>query len=230
MLPPPALITPPTQDVVTLDEAKAQLRVTGTDQDDLIAAIISAAVNEFDPAGGGYLGRALRPQTWELRLSSFYQSGTGAVRVPSPYATIELPVPPLISIVSVKYDDVDGVEHTLTQNTDFKVLGSGGLGKQSIAPLYGKVWPTTRYYPESVRIKFTAGYDSAGNPDTLPAPLKQAIHLAARNVYSLGERSLYQSMKTIAGVSETRWIVSDAASTIIRTAVESLVSPYRVFS
>lgn len=226
----PALITPPTQAVVTLDEVKAQLRITSDDKDDMIATMVAAAVNELDPAGGGYLGRALRPQTWEFRLHSFYARGNGRLAIPSPCgAAIELPIPPLIEIISVKYDDVDGVERTLTENTDFKVFGAGGLGKQSIAPLYGKVWPYARFFPESVRIRFTAGYDKADNPDPLPGAIKQAVHLAVRNIYSLGEQNLFQSLSSVVGVSETRWIVSPAGSELIRTAVENMVSTYRVW-
>lgn len=224
------LITPPDQDVVTLDDAKAQLRITGTDQDDLIGSMISAAVNEFDPSGGGWLGRALRLQTWELRLSSFYRANcdsradTVAARM-----AIELPYPPLVNIVSVKYDDQAGVERTLVEGTGFRVLNSGGLGKQSIAPLFNQFWPLARLDAESVRIKFTAGYDSDVDPDPLPATIKQAIHLAVRNIYSLGERSMFQSMKNIYGVSETRWVVSPDGSKVIRDAVENMLSPYRIW-
>lgn len=226
------LITPPTQDVVTLDEAKAQLRIADDAQDDLVTAIIAATVNEFDPAGGGYLGRALRPQTWELRLPSFYRlqsSRPPRLLSRTEALAIVLPVPPLISIVSVKYDDVNGAEQTLTENTDFRVLGKGGLGKQAIAPLYNTVWPTGRYDAASVRIRFTCGYDADVQPDPMPGPIKQAVHLAARNVYSLGERNLFQSLKTVVGVSETRWIVSPAGSELIRTATENMISPYRVW-
>lgn len=224
------LITPPDQDVVTLDEAKTQLRLNGTDQDDLIEAMISAAVNEFDPSGGGWLGRALRPQTWELRLSSFYKANcdsradTVAARM-----AVELPYPPLIDIVSVKYDDQSGVETTLIEGTHFRVLNSGGLGKQSIAPLYNQFWPLARHDAESVRIQFTAGYEEEDDddPDMLPTPIKQAVHLAVRNIFSLGERSMFLSAKSIAGVSDSRWTVSSSGSEVIRTAVENMLSPYR---
>lgn len=225
-----ALITAPTQDVVTLDDAKAQLRITDTSQDDLIEALIDASVDLLDPAAGGYLDRALRPQTWELRRNCFqnrfnddyYGFPLGS------YEPITLSFPPLISITSVKYDDIGGVERTLVLNTDFKVLGSGGTGKQSIAPLYNQFWPVARCYPESVRVRYQCGYDGA-TTDLMPKPIKQAIHLAVRSLYTLGERSLYQSMKNIAGVSETRWIVSDVAAKIVKDATDALLAPYRVW-
>jgi hypothetical protein len=36
-------------------------------------------------------------------------------------------------------------------------------------------------------------------------------------------------MKSIAGVSETRWTVSDIASKVIKEATDALLAPYRVW-
>lgn len=57
------LITPPTDPVVTLAEAKDHLRVSHDDEDWLIAGLIDAATAHLDGVGG-VLGRALNPQTW----------------------------------------------------------------------------------------------------------------------------------------------------------------------
>lgn len=229
------LITAPTQDVVTLDEAKLHLRLTTTDKDDLIEAMIQAASASFDPAFGGWLGRALRPQTWELRLPAFIGASFFAMYPDefalkaSPCAAIELPFPPLISVDSVKYYSTAGVDTTLTEGVGFRVLNSGGLGKQSIAPLYGESWPTCRVDAESVRIRFTCGYDGTDDPDPLPAPIKQAVHLAIRNLDSLGERSMFVSSRKIEGVSETSWFAGDTAAKLIQAATENLLSTYRVW-
>lgn len=164
------LITPPTQDVVSLDSANQQLRLGETDDDNLVEIYLAAAVNRLDPAGGGFLGRALRPQTWEYRLCGF------------PSCPIELPYPPLIAIASVKYDDNSGVEQTLVAGTDYQVVGAGGKDAAHLVPAYGKSWPTARSYPESVRIRYSCGYPLA-DPDPLPAPLVQAILLMTGNWY-----------------------------------------------
>jgi hypothetical protein len=233
---PPYLITAPTQDVVTLEEAKAQLRIDDDAQDDLIQAILDATVAQIDPSSGGWLDRALRPQTWEIRRPTFYSAtDQGNPRAewgvyPFNAATISLPFPPLMSVVSVKYDDGAGVEHTLVEGTGFRVLGRDTVqGKASIAPLINQYWPVTRVDFESVRIRYTCGYDKSVSGDLLPRPIKQAIHLAVRQLYSLGERNLFQSLKTVVGVSETRWVVSPMASQIIDEAVTSLLSTYRVW-
>lgn len=227
-----ALITPPTADVVTLAEVKAQLRVTDSSQDTFIDAIRIASINQIDPAGGGWLGRALRPQTWELRLSSFmgvsvHHQGNrhcehGARHV------ITLPFAPLVTLDSLKYDDMAGVEHTLVQDTDFRILGLGTLGKQGVAPLYGQWWPIARPTAESVRIRFTAGYATTPS-DTLPTPIKQGVLLMAKSLYDLGARNAFISTDTVIGVSSKSFAVTDAAVQTMRNAAENLLSTYRVF-
>lgn len=210
------LITPPTEDVVTLVEAKAHLRQTGNDYDDLIRALIASAVAQIDPAGGGWLGRALRPQTWELRGDGF------------PCGRIELPYPPMISVDSVKYYDGDGTDTTMVADTDYRVLG-GGIAKSYVAPVYNGAWPSSvRCDAESVRVRFTSGY-ARTSPDSMPAPIKQAVLLAIRDLWSLGERNLYLRSESAPGLASYEWTVSEMAGRVIRAAAENLLATYRVF-
>lgn len=209
------LITAPTADVVTLAEAKAQLRITGTSQDTMIEAMIDAVVAALDPATQGWLDRALRSQVWELRLPHF------------PCGNIKLPYPPLISVDSVKYDDTGGVERTLTLTSGYRVFGIGQFNKAYIAPPYLQYWPTARCDKESVRIRFTCGYPAS--PDTLPAPIKQAVLLGVRALYSLGERSMFESQSSVDGVGEKRWVVSDAGAKVLQDATDRLLAPFRVY-
>lgn len=194
------VITPPTADVLSRDAVKVHLRVDFDDDNSLVDGFIAAAVNQLDPASGGWLGRALRPQTWELRLSSFWQHDCFDHRYG--HDAIVLPYPPLISIVSVKYDDSSGVEQTLVEGIGFRVFGTGSLQKQAIAPLYGKCWPMARCDHGSVRIRFTSGYpiaDPQANPaviDRLPAPILAWLKLYIGSLYEnresfvLGAREL----------------------------------------
>ena len=89
------LIAAPILEPMTLAEAKLHLRVDGTDEDDLITALIVAARRRAEHL----LTRALITQTWELTLDEF------------PAADIQLPKPGVLSIVSVKYLDSAGVEY-----------------------------------------------------------------------------------------------------------------------
>ncbi|NFV80001.1 head-tail connector protein [Magnetospirillum aberrantis] len=156
------LITAPAVEPISLDEAKAHLRVTGTDDDALIGGFIAAARQNLD-GRDGWLGRALMPQTWELRLDAFP-------------AEITVPLPPLREIVSVKYIDLDGAEQTLDPALYQVVAGEPAR----IVPAHGQVWPSTRRQPDAVRVQFDAGYDDAA---AVPAPIKAATLLHVGTLY-----------------------------------------------
>lgn len=198
----------PAADIVSLDDMKAHLRYEDTDQDTLIQSLIDAAIGMIDPAAGGSLGRALRPQTWELQLRAF------PCKACYPKQTIELPYPPLISVTSFKYDDMAGVEQTLVENTDFFVFGKGGRGKQYIEPAYGTRWPISRCSNESVRVRFQSGYavPEDSDPDTLPESIKAWLKLEVEDLFA-----------------------NRAASQIVRgtqfenPSLARLLDPYRVF-
>lgn len=226
------LITAPTDDVVSLVETKAQLRVTSTDDNDMIEALIMAAVNQIDPAGGGWLGRALRPQTWDWRGSSFpygYE-GCGYDRNFHRNYAAELPYPPLIAVDSVKYDDGDGVEQTLVEGVGFRVFGVGGLGRGRIEPVYNGSWPTSvRGDSESVRVRFTSGYENGTDGDDLPAPIKQAVIIMVKQLYEMSKRDASLSQITIEGVSSRSYVLSENTVNVLKGVSENLLAPYRVW-
>jgi len=106
---------PDNDDVLTLADAKAHLRVDGNEEDALIEGYVAAAIANLD-GRDGWLGRALGEQAWELRLSSF--SGNA----------IEVPLPPLIEVEGVSYYDTNNMLQTLPSST-YDVIGIGGFGK-----------------------------------------------------------------------------------------------------
>lgn len=220
------LIEAPSDAVVTLAEAKAQLGMSGTSQDTMITALIQSGVDQIDPAGGGWLGRALAPQTWELRGSSFpsWHDGCGYARNFHKAYWCALPYPPLIAVDSVKYDDGDGVEQTLVEGTGFRVF-QGGIGQACIAPIYNGSWPSSvRADPESVRIRFTCGYE-----DGVPSPIKQAVIMMVKSLFDTHAQNLLLSEVTIEGVSTRRYVVSENAAKLMRSVSETLLEPYRVW-
>lgn len=155
------LITPPAEYPVTLTEMKQHLRVDSTDQDSLIQTYIQAAVDY----GEQFTGRAFIDQTWELVLDEF------------PEHEIQIPKPPLIEIVSVKYDDTTGFE-TLIASTDYTVDTSNYYGW--LVPNDGtSLWPTTFDAINAVRIRFRAGYlDNDSPPEqNVPFEIRAAIML-----------------------------------------------------
>lgn len=209
------LITGPTEDVLTVQELKVMLGITSDADDALLAIQRDAVTAQLDPAKGGWLGRALRPQTWELRLSQF------------PADCIKLPFPTVTELTSVKYDDQGGTEQTLTVDTDYRVFNLEQHTSATIAPPYNDMWPIARSDVESVRIRYVAGYSG----DAMPKAIKQAIALGVQHLRGVGGGggNLYLRREEIPGVLSQEWTVSEAAGEVIRKSMESLLSTYRVW-
>lgn len=163
------VITPPAAPVVSLAEAKKHLRAEDfTDDDAYIESLVAAATGTLDgPAG--WLGRALVTQTLEWRGDYF-----GCY-------DIELPYPPIASVSSVKYDDTNGTEQTVS-SSDYRLVGQPN--KPRVALAYGASWPSTRAQDDAIRIRYVAGYGAAS---AVPAPIKHAILLMVGELYEKRE-------------------------------------------
>lgn len=148
------LIAAPAEEPVSLADVKTYLRIDGTDFDALLTNLIKAA-REYCEA---FQNRAYITQTLELVLDEF------------PDMPLHLPRPPLQSVVSVKYTDVNGVE-TVWDPSNYLVDPVSEPGR--IAFAYGKSWPNVTLQPvNGVKIQFTAGYGAASS---IPENVKQAI-------------------------------------------------------
>ncbi len=158
-----AVTTPPAVEPVSRVEAKNNLRVDFTDDDDLIDRIITAAREWVE----GRTGRQLITATLEYRVDRFGSQ-------------IALPRPPLQSVTSIKYIDTAGDEQTLA-TTEYEATET--REPALIIPAYGKTWPATANHPEAVRVVYDAGYgDSAGD---VPKAIRQAILLMVSHYYEL---------------------------------------------
>lgn len=151
------LVSAPAEVPVSLAEAKSHLRVLTADEDALITSLVLAATAHLD-GRSGILGRALVTQTWELRLDGFPDC-------------LELPLPPLQSVTSIKYLDDTGTETTLDPSA-YVVESGHYFGR--IRPAYGLTWPVPRDESGAVRVRFVAGYGGAA---AVPAPVRHAILL-----------------------------------------------------
>lgn len=207
-------ITAPDIDVIGIDDIQTLLAIEG--DDDRLEMLASAVAQTLDPWFGGWLGRALRPQQWELRMSHF------------PSGEIEIPYPPLVSIDAVTYVDDDGDTQTV-DDSDYRVFGLGGHEKAKIAPVYDGEWPTdVRCDDESVRVKFTAGYEITTVGDQMPQAIRSAIALGVNELRLMG-RNLYISSEDVPEVYSVSYTVSENAQNVLRSAIGNLLTPYRVF-
>lgn len=164
------LITPPAVSPVTLGEAKAQMRVEHSDDDEIIQRFISVATAYVD--ANGALGKAMITQTWAQWLS------------PNPNV-VEIMVGPVQSVSSISYYDVDGVLQ-LADIADFDVFGTPL--KKTIRPKSGKSWPVTQQRDDAIRIEFVVGYGDS--PSDLPATVRHALMLLVSNWYENRESEL----------------------------------------
>jgi uncharacterized phiE125 gp8 family phage protein len=160
------MIVAPAVQPLTLEEVKQHLRVDYTDSDSIISAYIEAATSYVE-GEHSFTGRALVTQTWELVIDHF------------PVHEIKIPLPPLQSIDSIKYDDTAGDEQTLA-TTQYYV---DDVSEPAwVVPIVGG-WPTAVLDAiNSVRIRFTAGYPATTDspPDlrgNIPSAIKQAMLL-----------------------------------------------------
>jgi uncharacterized phiE125 gp8 family phage protein len=195
------VIVPPAVPAVSLDEAKAQLRVDHGEDDALIAHLVAAATAALD-GPDGWLGRALVRQTLELRCEAF----------PAGCNFIALPLPPLVAAgpIALTYADAAGSDRLLDA-ADYRVIGAGGRGQAYLALAYGKAWPAARRQPESVRLRFDAGYGAGAE---VPAPIRHAILLMVGHLYEhRGE------------VAETA-----AALQLLPAGADALLAPYRIYA
>ena len=134
------IITHPTVEPVTLTEVKAQLGIQSTDT--ASDTVLTRHITEARKWAEGYMRRSLMPQTHERRLDAFVEQ-------------IELPLPPVASVSSVKYIDADGVLTTVDA-ADY-TLDTTPL-VPFVRPVYGESWPSPRDESSAVRVQYVAGY------------------------------------------------------------------------
>jgi uncharacterized phiE125 gp8 family phage protein len=170
----PVRVSPPATTPVSLDEAKAHLRVIERDgdgnalpfeDDALITAFITAAVDHLD-GWSGILGRALVTQTWRQDFDQF-----GCLR---------LPLSPVASITKIEYVDGDNALQTLADTVYTHHTDARGT---YVALKPGQSWPTVYSRPDAVSVTYVAGTAAAD----VPAALKAAILLHVGQLYERRE-------------------------------------------
>lgn len=172
------LATAPTDEPVTVAEAKAHLRVDIDDDDDLIEGLIATA-RQFVEVH--VLRRATLTQTWDMYLDAWPESDRVAI-----------PLPPLQSVSWVKYTDDTGTITTLSSSNYLvdTVSEPGRLVLKS-----GYTWPaTTLQAVNGVNIRFVCGWSAAAD---VPKPIKQAILLMVGDLYENRENTLIGQGLTI---------------------------------
>lgn len=157
-------VTGPSEEPVTLAEAKLHCRVDIDDDDTYISSLITAAREYVEDV----LDMSILNQTWEARYDSL------------PSDQIELPRPPLgTSTITVTYLQSNGTTATLTSGTDFRVDHRTTPGR--IYPNYLGEWPTVLADENAVVIQFPSG---AASPSDVKGYVKQLILVLVAHWYA----------------------------------------------
>ena len=170
------LVIAPAEAPISLTRALGHLRVKSGEENDLVADLIVAVTTYVDGASG-ILGRALVTQTWDLKLDRFPVSSL----IP-----IEVQLPPLQSVSSIKYIDTDGVEQEW-DNSEYQVASGENSPLARILPAFNESWPITRNQPDAVTIRYVAGY---GTPADVPGAIKSAMLLIIGELYERREEAI----------------------------------------
>lgn len=162
------VITPPTVEPVSLEQAKLHLHVSGADEDSLIDSYIMAARTWIEAR----TKRALVTQTCEYAFDSF----------PCSDAPILLPRPPLRSVTSVtSYSTSDAP--AVFASSNYLVDTASEPGR--IALNNGASWPSDGLRAANAGVvQFEAGY---GAPAAVPKSVVQALLLLVGHWYAVRE-------------------------------------------
>jgi len=172
------LVTPPTEEPVSLLEAKLHLRVDFDEDDMLIASLITAARQ----AAETLTGRQLTTARWKQVLDCF--PGPSLMGVPAgqtftlPGHAILLAKAPVQSVVSINYLDMASVNQTMPALT---YTVDTACEPARITPVFGQIWPVCLPQIGAVSVTFDAGYGTASQ---VPEGIKSWIKLRVGSLYA----------------------------------------------
>lgn len=173
------LVSPATAEPISILQARSHLRLDtygspeGHPDDDLLTEIYIPAARALCEA---ISGRSFAPQVFEVSASNFPCSFVAYDR-----NGIRL-LGPLRGVESVIYSD--GTQDVTLDPADYTVdlYNDGGY----VYPAYSTNWPTAATLPNSVRVRFSAGYDLPGDSPAefiMPAHFRYAMLLALGHIY-----------------------------------------------
>lgn len=183
----PVLVTGPASLPLTRDQVKQQLDVPYSDKDELIDGLIMAATSYLD-GWTGILGRCLVSQTWRQDFDQLSRC-------------MRIPLAPVISITSLKYDDANDAEQTIG-SSNYTVLNDDLGPYVEFISTYSS--PTLHVERPGVRVTYVAGYAD------VPQAIKQAMLLLIRHWFD----------------NPTAVIVGTSAQAL-PFAVDALLGPWR---
>lgn len=164
-----AVTSAPSDELLTVEEAKRHLRIWDDTHDDEIALLIRAARDYCERFTQRTFRKAV---TRTLKLDGWWCD---------PY---DLPFPPLIDVTSITYYDSAGVSQTLAASNYHEELPTNGGGR--IVWADGYVLPNIFSRPDAITITFTTGYADA---NALPPVALHAFKTTLTELWAAGTES-----------------------------------------
>lgn len=154
--------TAPDELAVSVDDAKAALRIAHDDEDDFIEDLINLALDHLE-GWRGALRRPLVTQSWRVAVPE--ADGNGRLFAP---------LAPVIALESIEYYAPGSATLSAATAGDFRLIKSPDWAY--LEPLPGNSWPSLDDRPDALQAVFTCGY---GGPDDVPPAIRHAIKLLA---------------------------------------------------
>ena len=152
------LVTAPAVEPCSTADAKAFCRVDTSTDDGYIASLITAARRAVE----SYTGRALCTQTWDAQFDEI------------PGDVIYLPMPPLISVTSIKFTNSDGTEGSAIASTVYTVDVGRAPGR--VIRNQGQSWGYTGLRSFlGTKVRFVAGYGATAADVTAVSPVVGSV-------------------------------------------------------
>lgn len=195
---PPVLVTPPAETPISVAEVRARSRVGDDVPSTIIDAMIQAATARLD-GWSGTLGRALVDQVWQQDFSYPCRS------------FMRLPFAGAKDATAVVIDR-EGIETPATIRLCEDVIGPM-VFVDSCQGAAG-----------TLRVTFTAGY---GDPEDVPAPIREAIHLYVQNMADTAFGSGLIRTETVEGIGSTGYFTPEEACAPMIKLADDMVRQYR---
>lgn len=182
------VISGPTVEPLTVAELQTHSRITEDGEDFLLESYLGAIRSNAEKL----LDLAFCSQTLEWALDAFpcYEFSDG---YSESWAAITLPRPPLQSVTSITYVDTAGATQVLSS-----ALYLVDTRSNRVVPAYGQTWPSIRYQPSAVVIRYIAG---VAEPSDVPEDQKQMLRLAVATLNEYRE-SIVEGAPQSIGVLE----------------------------
>jgi uncharacterized phiE125 gp8 family phage protein len=176
--------TAPTEEPLSVDEAKTNLRVDYNDDDVLIQGLVTAAREQVE---------AMTRRALISRTIDFYRDQFPGIPPWPNSPVIELPLSPVSAVSAFEYTDSANTAHNWTISNGNLYNETGALNAHidtvnqpaRIMLAYSQVWPATVLKTaNAIRIRLVCGYGAAAD---VPARAKQAMQLMIGDWYKVRE-------------------------------------------